>query len=99
MENGDLDVPNSITKPQNLQKISLKDFEKFEEISENSLDKVGFVLVAGGFGERLGSKKIKISLMCEIVTQTTFLQLYLAYIEKFQMGKKEKLNLFIMTSD
>lgn len=99
MDNGELDIPQMIEKPSYLQKISLDDFESFEEVSEDYLDRVGFVLVAGGFGERLGSKKIKISLMCEIVTQTTFLQLFLAYIEKFSQKKNKKLTLFLMTSD
>lgn len=79
--------------------LHLKDLEYFEEISEDHLDKVGFVLVAGGFGERLGSNKIKIKLVCEMISQTSFLELYLAYIEKFSQKSKKRMNLFLMTSD
>lgn len=37
-------------------------FEEMEELGLGELDKVGFVLIAGGLGERLGYSGIKIDL-------------------------------------
>jgi len=51
----DSDRPLTISSPKHLTNLSLESFEHYEEISEDYLDRVGFVLVAGGFGERLGS--------------------------------------------
>jgi len=95
----DSDRPLTISSPKYLTNLSLESFEHYEEISEDYLDRVGFVLVAGGFGERLGSQKIKIKLVCEVVSQTSFLELYLAYIEKFSKKNNKRLKLFLMTSD
>lgn len=41
---------------------------------------VGFVLVAGGMGERLGFSGIKLALPAELATGTTYLQLYASHI-------------------
>lgn len=60
----------------------------------------GFVLVAGGLGERLGYEYIKISLHSEISTETPFIQLYIKTILAYQERTgAEMLPLFIMTSD
>lgn len=60
-----------------------------------------FVLVAGGLGERLGYKGIKIGLPVELATRMTFLEYYSnfikAYQAKFCPGKL--LPFAIMTSD
>jgi len=64
----------------------------------------GFVLVAGGLGERLGYQGIKISLPSELVTERSFIQLYIDHILAFQerarlvTGKNVVLPLAIMTS-
>ena len=43
-----------------------------------------FVLVAGGLGERLGYKGIKLELPAEITTGKPFLQLYIEHILALQ---------------
>lgn len=86
-------------QPKHLQHLALKQFEHFEDLSQNCMDRIGFVLVAGGFGERLGSNKIKIKLVCEVISQTSFLELYLSYMEKFSENGRKRLRLFLMTSE
>lgn len=44
----------------------------------------GFVLVAGGLGERLGYGDIKLRLPSETCTMTTYLQLYIGQILHLQ---------------
>lgn len=44
----------------------------------------GFVLVAGGLGERLGYGDIKLRLPSESCTMTTYLQLYIGQILHLQ---------------
>lgn len=44
----------------------------------------GFVLVAGGLGERLGYGDIKLRLPSETCTMTTYLQLYIRQILHLQ---------------
>jgi len=61
--------------------------------------KCGFVLVAGGLGERLGYSGIKIEIPIELVTSTTFLQFYIESILAIQARVGGKLPLAIMTSD
>lgn len=56
-------------------------------------------MVAGGLGEWLGSKEVKISLICEIMTELSFIELYLAYLSEFARISKKSINLLIMTSD
>ncbi|KAF8062991.1 hypothetical protein HT031_003830 [Scenedesmus sp. PABB004] len=60
-----------------------------------------FVLVAGGLGERLGYKGIKLSLPCESASGRCFLQLYCQTILALQAasGAASPLPLAIMTSD
>ncbi len=65
----------------------------------NHIGRCGFVLVAGGLGERLGSKKIKISLVCEIISGMTFIDYYLSIFREFHRRTKKKVEFFIMTSN
>lgn len=91
-------TPN-ITIPKNSKKIYLKtNYEKYETKGSKKISKVAFVLVAGGLGERLGSKNIKISLTCELITNLTFMDYYLKFFEELFLLGKEKIQLFIMTS-
>jgi UDP-sugar pyrophosphorylase len=62
---------------------------------------VGFVLVAGGLGERLGYSGIKVELPCETTTNTCYMQLYCEIILAIQQrhGPGVELPLAIMTSD
>lgn len=65
---------------------------------------LGFVVVAGGIGERLGFSGIKLALPTEISTGTTVLQLYCSHIVALQamlterLGRTVRLPLAIMTS-
>lgn len=61
-----------------------------------------FVLVAGGLGERLNYKGIKVEIPFETSTHTCFLQYYIEYIlaiQKKLCPKDWKVPLAIMTSD
>jgi UDP-sugar pyrophosphorylase len=54
---------------------------EFEEKGLNELSKVGFVLIAGGLGERLGYSGIKIDLpVCTIEDDYCYLKYYIHYI-------------------
>lgn len=62
----------------------------------------GFVLVAGGLGERLGYGGIKIGLPTELATETCYLSFYIEYILAVQAKyapEGKKLPLCIMTSN
>lgn len=61
----------------------------------------GFVLVAGGLGERLGYGDIKLRLPSETCSMTPYLQLYIRQILHLQVtyGEGRKLPLAIMVSD
>lgn len=52
--------------------------------SRNKVKYCGFVLVAGGLGERLGYGDIKLRLPSETCTMTTYLQLYIRQILHLQ---------------
>lgn len=78
--------------------------EAFDETEQSGLKEVGkcgFVLVAGGLGERLGYGDIKIGLPTELATETSYLQFYIETILAHQSQYAEdgaKLPLCIMTS-
>lgn len=55
-------------------------FAEMELLGEAELARCGFVLVAGGLGERLGYPGIKLALPVETVTETTYLQYYLDWL-------------------
>lgn len=82
--------------------------EEFLEAERLGLDCAAdavFALVAGGLGERLGFKGIKVALPCETATDMSFLEFYIRHILAFQRRAEEKrkkpvrLPLFIMTSE
>lgn len=80
------------------------EFSDYENIGLEALSKTGFVLVAGGLGERLGYGGIKIALPSETVTEKTFIQVYIENILAYQSRARAngnpnaKLPLAIMTS-
>jgi UDP-sugar pyrophosphorylase len=52
-----------------------------EAIGMREMEKVGFVLVAGGMGERLGYSNIKVSLpVCIIEEDYTFIKYFCSFI-------------------
>eukprot|EP01042_Synura_sphagnicola_P031228 gene31228-40202_t len=56
------------------------EYQRYEEAGIPELGKCGFVLVAGGLGERLGYNGIKIELPVETVTRTSYIQHYIEEI-------------------
>mmetsp|Transcript_24453 Transcript_24453/g.36279 ORF Transcript_24453/g.36279 Transcript_24453/m.36279 type:complete len:620 (-) Transcript_24453:169-2028(-) len=78
-----------------------EEYNRVERIGRHELGAVGFVLVAGGLGERLGYPDIKVGLPTEQVTEKCYLQFYCEYILALQKGYaagKTFLPLCIMTS-
>jgi len=81
-------------------KIGTMEFLETEQVGLKEIGRCGFVLVAGGLGERLGYGDIKIGLPTELATGTTYIQFYIETILAFQSryGEGKKLPLCIMTS-
>jgi len=80
--------------------IGTANYDKYEKIGLQEIGKCGFVLVAGGLGERLGYSDIKIGLPTELATETIYIQFYIEIILAYQAkyGEGKKLPLCIMTS-
>lgn len=82
-------------------------FMKMEEVGIREARHAAFVLVAGGLGERLGYKGIKLALPSETTTGTCFLQHYIESILALQEASCKltegqcdtQIPLVIMTSD
>ncbi|GMH55410.1 hypothetical protein TrLO_g737 [Triparma laevis f. longispina] len=83
--------------------VGTPEFDDFESLGGPLLSKVGFVLVAGGLGERLGYGGIKVELPTESCTETCYLQYYIETIlsiqQKHGVVGKTHLPLAIMVSD
>jgi UDP-sugar pyrophosphorylase len=60
------------------------EYDRFEQLGLGEVGKCGFVLVAGGLGERLGYNGIKISLPTETLTNTSYIELYCQQILAIQ---------------
>jgi len=79
------------------------EFVKYEAVGAAA--RCGFVVVAGGLGERLGYSGIKLELPPELLTGTPYLQLYAQHVLALQRQQRLKdrssplLPLIIMTSD
>jgi UDP-sugar pyrophosphorylase len=78
-ENYEIGKPHGIT----ISYDDLKTWEKYERIGMQEFQRVAFVLVAGGLGERLGYEGIKVSIPKELLTEKCFLQYYCEYIHAF----------------
>jgi len=83
-----------------------QDFHEYESKGMQSIARTAFVLVAGGLGERLGYKGIKLALPSEITSETCYLELYARWILALQSRARVSsakpnllLQLAIMTSD
>jgi len=59
-------------------------FNEMEALALKDLSGLGFVLVAGGLGERLGYGGIKVALPTEITTETCYLDFYIQNILELQ---------------
>lgn len=80
-------------------------FDEAEATGSKICANAVFVLVAGGLGERLGYSGIKLSLETELCTGTTYLELYIKYIQAMQYNARKQcqrddisIPLVIMTS-
>ena len=76
-------------------------FEELEAFGKGPVGRCGFVLVAGGLGERLGYNGIKVALPSQTLTNTCYLELYCRQIKAIQERYAGTLLLpfAIMTSD
>eukprot|EP00485_Elphidium_margaritaceum_P003951 CAMPEP_0202686322 /NCGR_PEP_ID=MMETSP1385-20130828/2140_1 /ASSEMBLY_ACC=CAM_ASM_000861 /TAXON_ID=933848 /ORGANISM="Elphidium margaritaceum" /LENGTH=627 /DNA_ID=CAMNT_0049340881 /DNA_START=40 /DNA_END=1923 /DNA_ORIENTATION=+ len=89
-ENWAPSVPSGLTLAYNSE-----DFHKYEALGKSNYAGLGFVLVAGGLGERLGYSGIKVSLPIDITSEMCFLQFYISMI----MTMNANAPLMIMTSN
>lgn len=90
-----------------------KEYYHLELLGLQILQQSGFVLVAGGLGERLGYNGIKVSLPVETLTMTSYLEFYIRKILSYQVhlprslsiqhripgNQSHRIPLAIMTSD
>lgn len=82
------------------------DFDKYEPLGMAQAANTAFVIVAGGLGERLGYKGIKLALPSDICTEVSYIELYARWILALQYrariatnNPKLELQFAIMTSD
>jgi UDP-sugar pyrophosphorylase len=92
-------VPNGVSlSPEQLE------FKAMETKGLQALASTGFIMVAGGLGERLGYSGIKIALPSETTTNKSFIQVYIENILAYQAKARQatgthlELPLAIMTS-
>lgn len=78
-----------------------EEFEELEAFGKGQVGRCGFVLVAGGLGERLGYNGIKVALPSQTLTGMCYLELYCRQIKSLQERYAGTLQLpfAIMTSD
>jgi UDP-sugar pyrophosphorylase len=82
------------------------DFAKYEPLGLAQASRTAFVIVAGGLGERLGYKGIKLALPSDISTEVSYIELYARWILALQARARQaennpalELQFAIMTSD
>ena len=91
-------VPSGIS----LEDPTSESYLKFEKIGLQHIGQCGFILVAGGLGERLGFSGIKVALPVETTTNTSYMEHYCRTIINIQERyglPGLKLPLAIMLSD
>ncbi|KMZ80198.1 hypothetical protein PVIIG_01978 [Plasmodium vivax India VII] len=65
---------------------------QYEQIGLSQIDKVCFVLLAGGLGERLNHGDIKLKLLTNLVSEKTYLEYYCNHLKVFQEYIKRRKN-------
>ena len=83
-------------------RVGTPEFTRMETLGAEEIGFCGFVLVAGGLGERLGYPGIKVALPLYIAERDIcYLELYLSHISTMQRqhGKGRQIPVAIMTSD
>jgi UDP-sugar pyrophosphorylase len=91
------EIPHGV----NLEPVT-EEYVQYEQMGIPLLGSCGFVLVAGGLGERLGYNGIKVELPTQMATRTCFLELYcqqILHIQKRYAAPGTHLPLAIMVSD
>ena len=85
-----IEVPNDIIHIT----VGNEEFYELEKLGFNELKTSVFVLVAGGLGEHLGYKVIKIGLITELLTLRTYIELFIESILAYEnrVRKKEKIS-------
>lgn len=85
-----------------------QEYFEYEKLGFEDLSKSGFVLVAGGLGERLGYNDIKLGIQTDLITQRVFINVYIEYLLAYEARMRNFHNitdpefhipLCIMTSD
>ncbi|MFH1381134.1 MAG: UTP--glucose-1-phosphate uridylyltransferase, partial [Candidatus Omnitrophota bacterium] len=91
--------------PQGLNLTEMDDnFRSMEQKGLEAANKLSFVMVAGGLGERLGYDGIKVGIPLSLATEETYLELYVKKIMAIQKrsnrlnSTNDKIPLVIMTS-
>lgn len=76
-------------------------YDHYESLGKKQFDKVGFVLVAGGLGERLGYSGIKLDIPVEVTETTTYLKHYAANFKAIEsrMDTPRPVPFIVMTSE
>jgi len=81
---------------------------ELESLGFEELSRSGFVLVAGGLGERLGYNDIKVGIQTDLISQRVFLKVYIDFLLAYEKRMRDKhsitddnfhIPLCIMTSD
>lgn len=93
-------TPSVSPKGENFE-LGTEAFDETEKLGLDEVGKCGFVLTAGGLGERLGYGDIKIGLPTEMATGTSYIQYYIEIILAYQSryaAPGTKLPLCIMVS-
>lgn len=79
-----------------------EEYVRYEQAGISELGHCGFVLVAGGLGERLGYSGVKVALPSQTVTNASYLELYctqILHIQTRYAAVDMQLPLAIMVSD
>ncbi len=76
-------------------------YDRYEALGKAQFERVGFVLVAGGLGERLGYSGIKLDIPIEVTETTPYLAHYAACLLAMEsrMDAPRPVPLIIMTSE
>ncbi|SCM23246.1 UTP--glucose-1-phosphate uridylyltransferase, putative [Plasmodium chabaudi adami] len=71
---------------------SIEKYLYYEKIGLEYIDKVCFVLLAGGLGERLNYNDIKLKLLTSIISEKSYIEYYCNYLKSFQDFIKKNKN-------
>ncbi|CAD2098967.1 UTP--glucose-1-phosphate uridylyltransferase, putative [Plasmodium vinckei brucechwatti] len=71
---------------------SIEKYLYYEKIGLEYIDKVCFILLAGGLGERLNYNDIKLKLLTSIISEKSYIEYYCNYLKSFQDFIKKNKN-------